>query len=137
MDNNVVSALSEIRTAIYILLAIVTLGVIANWIRAWASVKNMLEKELAELFTKEAGDFHDKGKFDELLIYCEEKLESKPNHSYALWYKAKAHYQKHEYDKSKECFGKLEIIEPSWGTSHILPYLEKIKAIENELHKSD
>ena len=132
MDNNILSALNEIKVAVYVLLAIVTIGVIANWVRAWASVKNLAQKELDDLFTKEAGNYYDEGKFDELLSHCEEKLRSKPNHSYALWYKAKAYYQKHEYEKSKKCFQQLEVTEPSWSVSHVQPFLEKIRVIENE-----
>lgn len=132
MDNNILSALNEIKVAIYILLAIVTIGVIANWVRAWASVKNLARKELDDLFTVEAGNYYDEGKFDALLSHCEEKLRSKPNHSYALWYKAKAYYQKHEYEKSKKCFEQLEVTEPSWSASHVQPFLEKIRVIENE-----
>ena len=132
MDNNILSTLNEIKVAVYILLAIVSLGVIASWVRAWASVKNLVQKELDDLFTKEAGNYYDEGKFDELLSYCEEKLRSKPNHSYALWYKAKAYYQKHQYEQSKKCFEQLDATEPSWSASHVQPFLEKIRAIENE-----
>ncbi len=132
MDNNILSTLNEIKVAIYVLLAIVTIGVVANWVRAWASVKNLVQKELDDLFTKEAGNYYDEGKFDELLSHCDEKLKSKPNHSYALWYKAKAYYQKQEYEKSKKYFEKLEVTEPSWSASHVQPFLDKIRAIENE-----
>ncbi len=132
MDNNILLILNEIKVAVYALLAIVTIGVIANWVRAWASVKNLVQRELDDLFTKEAGNYYDEGKLDELLSLCEEKLRSKPNHSYALWYKAKAYYQKQEYEKSKKCFEQLERTEPSWSASHVQPFLEKIKVIENE-----
>lgn len=131
MDHDILSTLNEIKVAIYALLVIVTIGVIANWIRVWTSVRNLLQKELDNIFTIQAGDYYDEGKFDELLAHCEEKLKSKPNHSNALWYQAKAYYQKQEYEKSKKCFEKLEVSEPGWSASHVQPFLEKIKAIEN------
>ncbi len=65
---------------------------------------------------------------------CEDKLRQKPNHAYALWYKAKAYYLQNEYAKSKLCFEKLDIIEPSWSESHTKPYLEKISSIESVFH---
>ena len=75
-------------------MVVVILGVIANWIRAGISVKNLIRREIDDLFTEEASNYYDEGKFDELLAHCKEKLNKNPNHSYALWYKAKAYYQK-------------------------------------------
>ena len=132
MDNNILSTLNEIKVAVYVLLAIVSLGVIANWVRAWISVKKLVKKALDDIFTTDAENYYDDGKFDELLSHCEEKLKSKPNHSYALWYKAKAYYRKHEYEQSRKFFEQLDAIEPSWSASHVQPFLEKIRAIENE-----
>ena len=40
MENEILSALDEIKHAIYLLLILVTLGVIANWIRAYFSIIN-------------------------------------------------------------------------------------------------
>ena len=128
MEAEILSTLNEIKTAIYALLAVVILGVVANWIRAGISIKNVIRSQLDDIFSEEAGNFYDEGKFDELLIHCEDKLKEKPNHNYALWYKAKALYRKQEYQKAKEYFEKLASSEPSWSESHINPFLEKIEA---------
>jgi len=132
MENEILSTLVQIKTAIYGLLAVVVLGVVANWIRAGVSIKNVVRKGLDDVFTEEAGNYFDEGKIDELLAHCEQKLKNKPNHSYALWYKAKAYYQKGEYAKSIEIFEHLENMEPSWGESHVKPYLKQIEANEKK-----
>jgi len=132
METEILSTLNEIKTAIYLLLAVVIIGVVANWIRVGISLKNVIPNQLDDLFTEEANNLYDEGKFDELLASCKEQLEKKPHHSYALWYKAKAYYQKQDYDKSKPYFEKLAKVEPNWEESHIQPYLDKIEAIENE-----
>ena len=132
MDNEIISILNEIKTAIYVLVVVVIFGVVANWIRAGVSIKNVIRKELDDLFSEEAGDYYDKGKYDELLSHCEEHLKTKPNHSYALWYKAKAYYKKQDYEKSKQCFELLSKSEPSWDESHVQPYLRNIEAFESE-----
>ena len=132
MDNEVISILNEIKTAIYILMVVVILGVIANWIRAGVSVKNLIRREIDDLFTEEASNYYDEGKFDELLAHCKEQLNKKPNHSHALLYKAKAYYQKQDYEKSKRLFENLAKTEPTWNESHVQPYLEKIEAIVSE-----
>ncbi|MBW9262217.1 MAG: hypothetical protein K1564_11660 [Candidatus Thiodiazotropha sp. (ex. Lucinisca nassula)] len=132
MENEILLILYDIKKAIYLLLAVVITGVLANWVRAGISIKSVVRRELDDLFTEEASDFYDKGQFDELLAHCEEHLKAKPNHSYALWYKAKAYYQKQAYEKSKQCFEQLSQSEPSWDESHVQPYLQKIEALESE-----
>jgi tetratricopeptide (TPR) repeat protein len=132
MNSDTILILNDIKIALYILIAVVTLGVVANWVRAGVSIKSIIRRQLDDIFTEDASDYYDKGKFDELLEHCEAQLKDKPNHSYALWYKAKAYYQKQEYEKSKQCFDRLSKDEPSWIESHIQPYLKKIEAVESE-----
>ena len=132
MENEILSALNEIKTAIYLLLAVVIIGVVANWVRTGISIKNVIRKELDDIFIVEASNYFEKGLFDELLSHCENHLKTKPNHSHALWYKAKAYYQKNEYQKSKACFELLSKSEPSWNESYVQPYLQQIEAIERE-----
>lgn len=132
MENEILSTLSDIKTAVYVLIAVVVIGVVANWVRAGVSVRNLIKRQLDDLFTDEASDLHDSGKFDELLVHCEEHLKTKPNHSYALWYKAKAYYHKNDYRKSKKCFEKLAITDPGWDEAYVQPYLNRIEKLEGE-----
>lgn len=132
MEGDILATLNQIKTAIYVLVAVVVAGVVANWVRAGVSIGHVVRNKVDDLFTEEAGRYFEEGKFDELVALCDKKLENKPNHSYALWYKAKGYYQKKEYGKSKLCFERLEIAEPSWSEAHVRPYLEKIEAIEKE-----
>jgi tetratricopeptide (TPR) repeat protein len=127
MEQEILSTLREIKTAIYVLMAVVVLGVVASFIRAAISVKNLVRGKLDELFRDEANHLFDKGAFDELIKTCEDKLKSKPHHAYALWYVAKAYYQKNEHTKAKEYFEKLAKAEPSWEKEYVQPYLEKIE----------
>ena len=39
MENEILSILNDIKTAIYFLLAVVIIGVVANWVRAGISIK--------------------------------------------------------------------------------------------------
>jgi len=126
MDQAILSTLQEIKTAIYVLMAIVVLGVVASFIRAGISAKNLLRGKLDDLFRDEANHLFDKGAFDELIKYCEDRLKSKPHDGHALWYVAKAYYQKDEHRKAREYFEKLAKAEPSWEKEYVQPYLEKI-----------
>lgn len=128
MEAELLATLKEIKVAVYLLLGFVVLGVIANWIRTGVSIKNVVRRELNDLFTEEASNLYDEGKLKELLVHCDERLKNKPNHSYALWYKAKAHFGRKEYGEAKELFERLATSEPSWNESHVQPCLAKIDA---------
>lgn len=126
MESETLSALQDIRIALYILTAAVITGVVVNIIRGYFQVKNSLRRELDKLFSEESEHLFGNGSYDKLIAYCEEKLKEKPNDSYALWYLAKAHYQKNQFRVAKQFFEKLAKTEPSWEEIYVRPYLAKI-----------
>ena len=132
MDNEILIALNNIISILYIILAVVVIGVIANWIRAGVSLKNLVSKEMGNIFTDEANTLYDEENYHKLIEICEEYLEKRKNNVNALWYMAKAHYQLNDYEKSKELFQKVIQAEPSWESEHVKPYLEKMESKLNE-----
>ena len=126
MENEILIALNEIKSILYIILSVVVIGVVANWIRAGISFKNLVSKEIANIFTDESNTLYDEGKFHELIEKCEEHLEKRKNNVNALWYMAKAYYQLDKYEKSKELFEKVIKAEPSWKVSLLSPILKKL-----------
>tara|TARA_R110002096_G_scaffold429995_1_gene643438 strand:+ start:400 stop:810 length:411 start_codon:yes stop_codon:yes gene_type:complete len=126
MEPDILPTLRDIKIAIYWLIGIVSLGVIANWVRAIIGIRSTIKREKNEIFSEIASELFDEGKWDELIDYCDMKLDRKPNHSYALWYSAKAYYQKKELDKAKEQFRRLSLAEPSWDDNYIQPYMNRI-----------
>src|SRR5918999_2304706 len=127
MEQQILSTLQEIKTAVYILIAILVLGVIASFLRAGIAAKGLVRGKLDDIFRDEASHLFDKGAFEELINFCEDKLKSKPHDGHALWYIAKAYYQKGEHLKAKEFFEKVGKAEPSWEKQYVQPYLEKIE----------
>src|SRR5688572_33066629 len=71
MEQQILSTLQEIKTAIYILMAIVVLGVVASFLRAGIAAKSLLRGKLDDVFRDEANHLFDKGAFDELINFCE------------------------------------------------------------------
>ena len=130
MEHEIIGLLKEIKTAIHWLLALVCLGVLASWIRASIGIRSAVKGELDKLFSQEASDLYDKGQWNELIAFCAEQLDRKPNHSYALWYIAKAHYRKSEMESAKLYFQRLAQAEPSWDDNYVKPYLSKISDTE-------
>ena len=132
MENEILIALNEIKSILYIILFVVVIGVVANWIRAGISFKNLVSKEMREIFTEEADTLYDNGSYQKLIKICEEHLEKRKNNVNAFWYMAKAYYQLDDYEKSKKLFEKVIKAEPSWEGEHVKPYLDKIESKLNE-----
>jgi cytochrome c-type biogenesis protein CcmH/NrfG len=106
MEQEILNTLQEIRTVIYILVIFVFFGIVVNSVRAAISIKGLLRRELYEQFKEEASQFYDKGDFTSLIDHCIKKLKINPNHTYALWYLAKAYYQKNDFKQAKQVFRK-------------------------------
>ena len=131
MESESLAVLKEIPILLYVLIFISAVGATAHLARAWLSFSNMYKKEQENVFNTIANDYHDEGKWEALISHCEEKLRTKPYHSYAIWYKGKAYYQKNEIGKAKDCFELLEKIEPTWSKSHVEPFLQAIGQLKN------
>ena len=131
MESESLPVLKEIVVLLYALIFISAIGSIAHLARAWLSFTGMYSKERENVFNTIASDYHDEGKWDELIAHCQEKLSVKPNHSYAIWYKGKAYYQNYEIEKAKSCFELLEKIEPTWAKSHVEPFLQAINKLKS------
>ena len=127
MDNEILQILDEIRIVLYLILAVVTLGILPNVISKIINAKSSLRDAKERVFKGLASDLFDEGDIDGLISYCEEQLVTKPNNSTALWWLAKAYYKNKNYSRSKELFTKAMESEPEWGKEHIKPYLEKIE----------
>jgi hypothetical protein len=127
IDQEILTSLRSIEIGVHVLIVLLAISVVANLVRSILLVKNQVRRDLNQVFEDETGELHDKGCFDELIFHCNEVLSKKPNHSYALWYIAKAYLQKEEYLLAKENFTNLAKLQPSWEESHIRPYLDKIE----------
>ena len=129
METESLSVLKEIVLLLYVLISISIIGAAAHLLRLWFSYTKMRNETLNDVFNTIASNYHDEGKWEELISHCEEKLSTKPYYSYAIWYKGKAYYQKNEIEKAKCCFELLEKIEPSWSKSHVEPFLQTINQL--------
>ena len=83
-----------------------------------------------EQFNFQAQEMLDKDCNKELIQYAKEHLKERPNHTYALWYLAKGHYNLKNYSQAKELFEKIGKTEVSW-LEIVEPYLDKINNIQD------
>jgi len=130
MENDILQSVNEIKTLIYIVLAIVGLGAILITFIAINVASKMAKYKREEDFNFHAQEMLDKNCNTELIEYAKEYLEERPNHTYALWYLAKGHYNLKNYSQAKELFEKIGKTEVSWLET-VEPYLNEIKDIQD------
>ena len=123
MDVTTIDVLVDIRAGVYWLVALVAICAVAVTTRAYFQVKGRVAQEIEKDFKQRAATLFEKGNTEELLAHCREKLADKPNHAYALWYLAKAHYERQEHSEARTQFVRLAEVEPSWDEGHVQPYL--------------
>ena len=130
MENEILQSVNEIKTLVYIILAIVGLGAILVIFIALNVTSKMGKHQKEEDFNFQAQEMLDKNCNKELIEYAKEHLEKRPNHTYALWYLAKGNYNLENYSQAKELFEKIVKTEVSWLET-VEPYLDEIKDIQD------
>ena len=133
MEQEILSTLQEIRGLLYV---IVTLFFV--WVGAivFSALSEALPFLKPKKFADITEDLIDSGKFNETVELCNKKLAKKPNHLTSVWWLAKAKYNLKEYEESEKLFNLILEKEPNWKTEFIVPYLEKIKEINEAANKA-
>ena len=122
--------LSAIKVAVYLIFGFVVVIAIATALRIYYFAKRLAQGQLDDEFKAEASDLLEKAKLDKLIEITTEKIEERPNHTYAHWYLARAYYLKTEWQRALEEFAVVGRLEPSWKEDYVDPFVQEIQARE-------
>ena len=86
--------LQEIKSALWVLICLVGVGVLFNIVRAVAASYKTIKSELANAFYNSATSFFEACKYEALIEYCHEHIKKKPDEAYAYWFLGKAYFQR-------------------------------------------
>lgn len=84
-------------------------------------------KENSNFSKNEVASLLNKGDTEAALLVINKRLETHPNDSYAIWFKAKAYYLKEEWDTALELIDKTEFLAPSWKEEYTEPLRQQIE----------
>jgi len=128
MEQEILQTLQEIRVILYILLIVVSVGMLV-WIVHWISnIAANFQSAWENDFITQADKYFESANFDKLIEHCQDKLNKFPNHSNATYWLARAKLELGDSAESKALFQRLLELEPSWRDSHIEPYLKKLSS---------
>jgi tetratricopeptide (TPR) repeat protein len=137
---NELTLLQDIKSAIWILIYILGLGVgtyvIRSIIVSYKAVKDIIENRFYHIVSA----LYENNDYDEVIEYCHDQLSKKPNEAYGYWFLGKAYFQKKKYDEATINFNKAIEISPSWEEEWISPFLKKIevaKSTANQANSAD
>jgi len=119
-----ITLLQDIKTALLVLIIVVSIGVVATVVRAVITSYRAVKSEIDNMFYNSASAMYESGDLKELIEYCHEHIKKKPNEAYAYWFLGKAHFQMKELDKADEYFHKAVEIYPHWEKESVGPFLE-------------
>ena len=132
MNEEMLVELSTIKTlqiAILTLLGLIVFGqfakFVAKLIRDWTTNKE-------KAFTHIASDLYDKGKYQELSEYCEDRTSKWNGNPYPIYWLARAEVKLGNVESAEELLEKVLDMEPEWENS-VRPHLDKLKTTNKRL----
>lgn len=84
-------------------------------------------KEDSNFSKNEVSSLLNKGDTEAALLIINKRLETHPNDSYAIWFKARAYYLKEEWDTALDLIDKTEFLAPSWKEKYTDPLRQQIE----------
>jgi tetratricopeptide (TPR) repeat protein len=137
---NQIQLLQEIRSALWILVYLVSAGVAVYVLKAFSALYKVLKSRWDDLFRCTASVLFDGAQYEKCIEFCREQLKKHPGKKlqtgYAYWYLGKAYFQIKNFDEALENFNKVIEIYPSWKQEWVDPYLEKIESWRKAQHGS-
>ena len=130
MDAQLLDVVQSIRWLLVVLVVIGVINACLAATRVWIAFRSHMADAESTLFRSEADGFVETNRYDTLLAKCSATLAAKPNHTDALWYRAKALYALKQYGEARTTLDRLAEVEPSWVESHIAPMLAQIDELE-------
>ena len=132
-----ITLLQDIKSALWVLIFVVGIGVVATVVRAVITSYRAVKTEIDNIFYNSATAMYESGDLKKLVKYCHDYLKKKPKEAYAYWFLGKAHFQMEELEKAEEYFNKAVEIYPSWEKEWVGPFLEKISSAHNSQLTND
>ena len=84
------------------------------------------DRTKGETFRVVATQHLEDGEYQELINYCQNELEKRPNSAMAYWFMGRAYFEQTNYLKAKEHFSKAVEIDPSWNKEFVVPFMERM-----------
>jgi protein involved in temperature-dependent protein secretion len=114
---------------IYLLLAA---GILITAIRLIGArrrpTRPKVDPDSGEYFRTHCQKLLETNKLDELIACARDRIEKRPNHTYAHWYLARALYLQQKWKESLRAFSEVARLDPSWIDDSVTPYVRTIEA---------
>ncbi len=129
MENQILTHLEEVKQLLVAILVIVSLLLFGQALKLISRIINRLWISRENVFIHFASGLYDKGKYDDLAEYCEEKTLKWKINPYPIYWLARAEYKRGNLEDSKFLFERVVIMEPEWEDK-IEPHLKVIHDIQ-------
>jgi tetratricopeptide (TPR) repeat protein len=127
MDQDILLELEQIRGVLNVIA--ILLGALAAFklFNVIGNVANNWQLQRSDRIRNHSIDLYEQEKYAELEDYLSKKLTDYPNNATAVYWMARSHLGKAEYETAKKYFLKLRDLEPSWEQDYISPHMKEIE----------
>ena len=105
-DPDILAVLQSIRTIALVAVGAAITSVGLNSVRVWLGIRTHFEIAKNRAFQLMCQDYFDAGNLEALVEHCQDRLSTRPNDGYALWYLAKAHFATKNFDRARQTLQK-------------------------------
>ena len=125
MDAELLKSLSDIKLLLVSILVVTSVSLFLQLIKLISRfvTKRTIYRE--KVFNHLAAEHFDKGEYEELIRYSEEKLKSWGRNPHALYWLARTNQKQGNIQFAKQLFEEIENSEPEWKDI-VQPYLTEI-----------
>jgi len=90
--------------------------------------KPKVDTDSAEYFREQCQRLLETNKLSELVVFARKRIATRPNHTYAHWYLARAFYLQQKWIEALRAFNEVARLDPSWIEDSVTPYVRAIEA---------
>ena len=126
MDQDTIRELSKITDLLSIIVILLGLLVAGKLFESLGNVVNNWRSFRTTRVRATSLDMHERGDYNGLIEYLTKELESHPNCATSTYWIARGYLSLFDYEKAEKKFLKLKVLEPSWESEYVSPYLKEI-----------
>jgi len=127
ISSQILHELSAIKVAVYAMLLVVIVAAVGTMIRTYRYLRQLMRKELGDLFRHEAQDLFEKGDLDKLLTLANERIKERPNDALPHWYLARIYRLREDWDQALTEIKIVGRLVPEWQANYVAPFVRAIE----------
>ena len=124
MEAETLKTLEEIRGLLYLILAVLSVGVFFLIMSSGPVFYSILKGVVKKDWKEQANEYYESGEFEKLVVHCRKREATHKNDPNVYYWQARVHHAQGDTEKATEFFAKVSVVAPDWYKGHVEPYFD-------------